>query len=94
MDLLFDCPRNSSVPACPFSKVRELNDVVERVNWLKGLPLLRPTDVLPLPASGRWENQTKSGQNKLSPGPKRAGERSRTYPGIAAAMADQWGDSP
>ena len=62
--------------------------------WLKGLPLLRPTCVLPLPASGRWENQTKSGQNKLSPGPKRAGERSRTYPGIAAAMADQWGDSP
>lgn len=28
----------------------------------------------------------------LSPGPNRWKERSRTYPGIAAAMADQWGD--
>jgi len=37
-----------------------------------------------------WENQTPSGQNKLGPSPDRWKERSRTYLGIAQAMADQW----
>ncbi len=59
--------------------------------WLKGLPLLQPTNVLPKPASGRWENQTASGQNKLGPSPERAKIRSKTYAGIARAMAEQWG---
>lgn len=59
--------------------------------WLENLPVLRPTNVLPMPASGRWDNQTPSGQNKLSPGPDRWKERSRTYQGIADAMAAQWG---
>ena len=59
--------------------------------WLKGLPLLRPTNVLPLPPGGRWANQTASGQNKLGPSADRWKLRSATYPGIAAAMADQWG---
>ena len=36
-------------------------------------------------------NQTPSGQNKLGPSPDRAKNRSRTYQGIADAMADQWG---
>jgi hypothetical protein len=39
----------------------------------------------------RWANQTASGQNKLGPSPDRAKIRSRTYPGIARAMAQQWG---
>ena len=39
VDLLFDCPRNRSNPACPFRKVREQDDVVERVNWLKSRTL-------------------------------------------------------
>lgn len=38
-----------------------------------------------------WDNQTKSGQNKLAPSADRAKLRSKTYPGIAKAMADQWG---
>lgn len=59
--------------------------------WLKGLPPLVPTNVLPLPASGRWANQTASGQNKLAPSADRWKERSKTYPGIAQAMAEQWG---
>lgn len=42
----------------------------------------------PLP---RWSNQTDSGQNRLTPGAGRWLERSKTYPGIAAAMGDQWG---
>jgi hypothetical protein len=39
----------------------------------------------------RWDNQTPSGQNKLGPSKDRAKLRSKTYPGIAAAMAQQWG---
>jgi hypothetical protein len=59
--------------------------------WLKNLPPLWPTKELP---GGKWarrSNQTPSGQNKLGPSPARAMERARTYPGIAQAMAEQWG---
>lgn len=59
--------------------------------WLKNLPRLQPTKVLPKPASGRWANQTASGQNRLPPSEDRWKLRSLTYPGIAQAMADQWG---
>lgn len=38
----------------------------------------------------RWANQTDSGQNCLSPGDERWKDRSRTFPGIADAMADAW----
>jgi len=58
--------------------------------WLKNLPPLQPTNILPKPESGRWENQTASGQNKLAPSPDRWKERSKTYPGIAEAMGEQW----
>lgn len=58
--------------------------------WLRGLPLLKPTNILPLPRCGYWNNQTPSGQNKLGPSPERAKNRGRTYAGIAQAMADQW----
>ena len=58
--------------------------------WLKGLPVLEPTNVLEKPASGRWDNQTTSGQNKLAPSKDRWKERSKTYQGIADAMAIQW----
>jgi len=59
--------------------------------WYRQLPPLRPTKVLEMPARGYWENQTPSGQNRLSPSPDRARERSLTYKGIAEAMATQWG---
>lgn len=63
--------------------------------WLtNGVPLLQPTkQVVPRMVDGRprWENQTDSGQNRLSPSATRWLERSATYPGIAAAMGDQWG---
>lgn len=58
--------------------------------WLKGLSLLKSTEILPLPDCGYWNNQTPSGQNKLTPSPTRAQDRGRTYKGIAQAMADQW----
>lgn len=56
--------------------------------WLKGLPPLAPTNVI---KKKRYENQTKSGQNRLPPGPDRWKLRSITYQGIADAMAEQWG---
>lgn len=58
--------------------------------WLKGLPMLKPTNTLELPESGRWENQTASGQNNLPPSADRWKIRSATYAGIARAMASQW----
>jgi hypothetical protein len=59
--------------------------------WLKGLPLLLPTNVLPKPECGYWSNQTPSGQNKYGPSADRWAKRSVTYTGIAEAMAEQWG---
>ncbi|QDP67492.1 MAG: putative DNA (cytosine-5)-methyltransferase [Prokaryotic dsDNA virus sp.] len=65
--------------------------------WLtRGLPKLAldpAKQVAPRMVNGRprWANQTDSGQNRLSPSDDRWLERSKTYPGIAAAMGDQWG---
>lgn len=59
--------------------------------WLKGLSPLVPTNILPGDKHTRRANQTPSGQNKLGPSPDRWKERSRTYEGIAKAMAEQWG---
>lgn len=39
-----------------------------------------------------YKNTCRSGQNRLPPSPDRWKERSRTYEGIAKAMAAQWGD--
>jgi hypothetical protein len=61
--------------------------------WLKGLPLLKPTQMVePRIVNGkpRWGNQTDSGQNKLPPSKDRWKLRSKTYEGIADAMAAQW----
>jgi hypothetical protein len=62
--------------------------------WLKNLPLLTPTQHIPprmIDGKPRWGNQTDSGQNKLGPSKDRAKLRSKTYLGIAKAMANQWG---
>lgn len=50
--------------------------------WLEGLPLLMPTSVV----AGRA-----AVVHRMPPGPDRARNRSRTYRGVAQAMADQWG---
>lgn len=50
--------------------------------WLKGLPPLFPTSI----AQGKTQRCWRLGETR-----NRARERSRTYPGIAAAMAAQWG---
>ena len=87
--------------------------------WLKGLPLLMPTEIVTpewdvkadgttyLSKSGKRDNPTHyltgyphelTGAQKaqwerihrMPPGPDRAKMRSKTYPGIARAMAEQW----
>lgn len=50
--------------------------------WIKGLPKLTPTNVV----DGR-----EARVHRMPPGPNRWKERSRTFQGIADAMADQWG---
>lgn len=57
--------------------------------WLKGLPLLRPTNNV-------YDKMMRLPKNKrerlhyLPPSPERAKLRSKTFPGIAKAMAEQW----
>jgi hypothetical protein len=50
--------------------------------WLKGLAPLVPTAIV---------NGREAKIHRMPPGPERWKKRSRTYAGIAAAMADQWG---
>jgi hypothetical protein len=52
--------------------------------WLKGLPKLAPTRIV----DGRAARV-----HCMPPSPERWKERSRTYEGIAAAMAQQWGNT-
>lgn len=52
--------------------------------WLKNLPLLKPTNIV----LGR-----EARVHKMPPGPDRWKERSRTFQGIADAMAEQWGNA-
>lgn len=51
--------------------------------WLRGLPLLVPTHEKP--------ETIRQSVHLASPGPNRWRERSRTFQGIANAMAEQWG---
>ena len=51
--------------------------------WLKNLPKLEPTNIVDGREQRIW---------KMPPGPERAKERSKTYDGIAKAMAAQWSD--
>lgn len=51
--------------------------------WLKNLPPLKPTRIV----DGRHARV-----HRMPPSPDRWRERSRFFPGIAAAMAEQWGD--
>lgn len=51
--------------------------------WLKNLPKLVPTNIV----EGREPRV-----HMMPPGPNRWKERSRTFTGIAEAMADQWGN--
>ena len=70
--------------------------------WIKGLPNLEPTDIVGKGEFKEWVDK-KTGKTKKQPlwffeafqnakTPKeRARLRSKTFPGIAKAMAEQWG---
>lgn len=60
---------------------------------LIGLPPLVATNRLIPPRSGTAEHKAWSAVHRASPGPDRASQRSETYPGLAAAMARQFGDA-
>ena len=57
---------------------------------LFGLPELTPTNMLTPPKSGTKEHKEWSYIHRASPGPDRWKVRSRMFPGLADAMADQW----
>ena len=59
--------------------------------YLRGLPLLAPTDLLPEPERGSDEWKAWNKVHRMSPGPDRARLRSRSYPGMMEAAANQWG---
>lgn len=59
---------------------------------LKGLPpLVKPATALTPPKPGTPEHKAWSVIHNQAPGPDRWKERSRTFPGVAAAMAETWG---
>lgn len=64
--------------------------------WLNGLPNITPTDVVDKGkmveyASGKRMPEWYAGLYKLKPA-ERAKMRSKTFPGIAKAMAEQWSE--
>lgn len=71
-------------PDCTFQPWEHGHGEVKRTClWLKNLPALRPSNIV----EGREPRV-----HKMPPGPDRWKERSRTFLGVAAAMADQWGE--
>ena len=76
----------------------QFGDAVEKKTclWLKGLPDLKPTNIVEIPPRKKFD----SGKSMPSwyaeawhlPKEERAKLRSKTFPGIAKAMASQWSD--
>ena len=72
--------------------------------WLKGLPKLEPTNALPKPepmyicqgekSKGKEIGWCEGMRNTKGGQKGRAKARSKTFPGIAKAMAEQWGGTP
>lgn len=59
--------------------------------YLRGLPALADTDPLQEPERGTDEWKAWNRVHRMPPGADRGKERSRFFPGIAEAMAEQWG---
>jgi len=91
--------------SCISSRIRKPDQIIQPYEfgedaskktclWLKNLDRLTPTQMVPprlVDGKPRWSNQTDSGQNRLGPSEDRWKERSRTFVGVAKAMAEQWG---
>ena len=79
-------PHTQSVQPWQFGTDQDGPDNVKKRTclWLRGLPALVPT--------GTLDGSTARDEiHKASPGPDRAERRSRFFPGLADAMAEQWG---
>ncbi|WP_420023724.1 hypothetical protein ACN9JG_06085 [Cereibacter azotoformans] len=64
----------------------------KKTGWyLRGLPPLAATDRLPEPERGSEEWKRWNAVHRMPPGPDRARLRSRSFPGMMAAAAEQWG---
>lgn len=64
----------------------------KKTGWyLWGLPGLTETNRLPEPVRGSGEWKKWNAVHRMSPGPDRARLRSRSFAGMMAAAADQWG---
>ena len=59
--------------------------------WLKNLPLLVPTNHVPTKQTLDRKGRMSSPIHRMGPGITRGRNRSRTFQGIADAMAEQWG---
>lgn len=59
--------------------------------YLRGLPPLEATNRLEEPERGTPEWKAWNRVHRMPPGEARGRERSRFFPGMAEAMADQWG---
>lgn len=96
-----DCPRIAVENPIP-SKVYGLPEYSQTIQpyefghpyskktclWLKGLPKLQPTEIVP----ENKRESTKIAGNWFNKGGKdRQKNRAKTFPGIAKAMAEQWG---
>ena len=57
--------------------------------WLKRLPRLSPTNIISVKDVCSWGSNQRVGKAGPARSPR---DRSRTFPGIAAAMARQWGN--
>ena len=96
-----DCPRIAVENPIP-SKVYGLPEYTQIIQpwmfghpvqkktclWLKGLPLLQPTDIVP---EGQRQSTKVAGNWFNKGGKDRQKNRAKTFPGIAEAMAEQWG---
>lgn len=60
--------------------------------WLINLPELKFTNIVGPPPKDPEKRKHWAKVHRASPGPDRWKERSRTYQGIAKAMAEQWGN--
>jgi hypothetical protein len=66
--------------------------------WLKGLPALRPSNIIPYEPDNCYWTYKKTGEKKCCSKwynrdtANYSKSRSKTFPGIAKAMAEQWGD--
>lgn len=64
----------------------------KKTGWyLRGLPQLVPTDMIPEPQRDTDEWRLWCAVHRMPPGPERARLRSRSFPGMMAAAAAQWG---